>query len=248
MQTAYVLFGLLAWLAIAVLGVFALLGVLLLPTLAARRAFAGLMARAMLGAAGMRLRVHGLERLPAGACVVVANHCSYLDGPVIKAALPTRFSFVIKKEMAGVPFAGFLLRRIGSEFVDRFDRNKGAADARRLLRSANRGQSLAFFPEGTFGAQPGLMKFHAGAFTIAARSNLTVVPCVIRGTRALLPADRWFPRPGVIDVEVLEPLAVPEGTAPDPIDLRERSRAAILARLGEPDLLHAAPVTPANLV
>lgn len=235
MQVTYLLWGIYAWLAIAVLGVLALLGVLLLPGLAARRAFAGKMARLMLGAAGMRLKVSGLAHLPAGPCVVVANHCSYLDGPVVKAALPTRFSFVIKKEMDRVPLASFLLRRIGSEFVDRTDRNQGAADARRLLRSASRGQSLVFFPEGTFGDQPGLLKFHSGAFAVAARSQLTVVPCVIRGTRALLPSSRMLLRPGVIEVELLAPLTGgADGTA-DAHTLRDAARAAILARLDEPD-------------
>jgi len=236
MPLAYGLWGIYAWLAIAILGVITLLGVLLLPGLRARRALAGAMARMMLAASGMRLRVTGLQHLPDGPCVVVANHCSYLDGPVMKAALPTRFSFVIKKEMDRVPLAGFLLRRIGSEFVDRVDRHKGASDARRLLRSASRGQSLVFFPEGTFHAKPGLLKFHSGAFTIAARSQLTVVPCVIRGTRQRLPPEGYFLRPGIIEVEVLAPLRVPHGKTADPIDLRERSRAAILSRLDEPDL------------
>lgn len=236
MPLAYGLWGIYAWLAIAILGVVALLGVLLVPGLRARRALAGAMARMMLFASGMRLRVIGLHHLPAGPCVVVANHGSYLDGPVIKAALPTRFSFVIKKEMDRVPLAGFLLRRIGSEFVDRVDRHKGASDARRLLRSANRGQSLVFFPEGTFHAQPGLLKFHSGAFAIAARAQLTVVPCVIRGTRQRLPPGALLLRPGKIEVELLAPLEAPQGRAPDPVDLRDRARAAILGRLDEPDL------------
>lgn len=236
MPLAYGLWGIYAWLAIAILGVIALLGVLLVPGLQARRALAGAMARMMLLAAGMRLRVIGLHHLPAGPCVVVANHCSYLDGPVMKAALPTRFSFVIKKEMDRVPLAGFLLRRIGSEFVDRVNRHQGASDARRLLRSASRGQSLVFFPEGTFHTKPGLLKFHSGAFTIAARSQLTVVPCVIRGTRERLAPEGFLLRPGIIEVEVLAPLQMPEGATPDPADLRSRSRAAILSRLDEPDL------------
>jgi 1-acyl-sn-glycerol-3-phosphate acyltransferase len=236
MQLALGLWGIFAWLAIAVLGVVALLGVLLLPGLGTRRAFTGFMARSMLQVAGIRLRVSGLGNLPDGPCVVVANHCSYLDGPVVKAALPTRFSFVIKKEMNRVPLAGFLLRRIGSEFVDRVDRNKGAADARRLLRSANRGQSLVFFPEGTFEPQPGLLKFHSGAFAIAARSQLTVVPCVIRGSRQRLPSNGLLLRPGLIELEVLPPLTLEAGVSADATTLRDRSRAAILSRLDEPDL------------
>ena len=107
------------------------------------------------------------QHLPRGPCVVVANHASYLDGVVLKAALPARFSFVIKKEVSHVPLAGFVLRRIGSEFVDRFNRHAGGMDARRLFKAAETGQALAFFPEGTFLAQPGLGKFHTGAFAIA---------------------------------------------------------------------------------
>src|SRR6202034_574735 len=107
-------------------------------------------ARTFLRMAGIHLCIEGREHLPQEPCVVVANHSSYIDGIVAVAALPPDFAFVIKKEMVRVPLAGFLLRRLGSEFVERFDRHKGASDARRVLRLAATGQSLVFFPEGTF--------------------------------------------------------------------------------------------------
>ncbi|HEY2037949.1 MAG TPA: lysophospholipid acyltransferase family protein, partial [Steroidobacteraceae bacterium] len=116
------------------LGCTALLAALILPGVYRRRAAARGIARAFLWVAGMPLTVRGMERLAPGQCIVVANHASYLDGLVFTAALPARFSFVIKREMSAVPLAGLFLRRIGSEFVERFDRNRGAADARRVLR------------------------------------------------------------------------------------------------------------------
>ena len=155
----------------------------------------------------MPVRVVDAQHLPAGPCVVVANHASYLDGVVLKAALPARFSFVIKKEVARVPLAGFVLRRIGSEFVDRFNRHAGGMDARRLFKAAETGQALAFFPEGTFLAQPGLGKFHTGAFAIAARAELPIVPIAIRGTRRILPSGRFLPRRARIHIQVLPALA-----------------------------------------
>jgi 1-acyl-sn-glycerol-3-phosphate acyltransferase len=130
------------------------------------------------------------------------------------------------------------LRRIGSEFVERFNRHKGATDARRVLRTAASGHSLVFFPEGTFTSEVGLGKFHTGAFAIAARAACPVVPAVIRGTRRNLPATRVLPRPGAIEVSYGAPiLATAAQAGQDPaLALRDRSRAAILSQLGEPDL------------
>ena len=96
----------------------------------------------------------GCDAMPRDPCVVVANHASYIDGIVAMAALPPDFTFVIKKEMVRVPLASLLLRRLGSAFVERFDRHKGASDARRVWKLAATGQSLVFFPEGTFDGTP----------------------------------------------------------------------------------------------
>jgi len=223
----------------------ALLGVLLMPTLGARRGTARIAARTFFLFAGMPLRLRGVEHLPAGQCVVVANHASYLDGVVMTAALPPRFGFVIKREMNAVPVAGLLLRRIGSEFVERFDRHKGGTDARRVLRTAASGHSLVFFPEGTFTEEVGLGKFHTGAFAIAARAACPVVPAVILGTRRNMPSTRIFPRPGAIEVRYGAPIvAAAEKTSADPaLELRDRARAAILSQLDEPDLTSGATGT-----
>jgi 1-acyl-sn-glycerol-3-phosphate acyltransferase len=229
-----------AWASFAVFAIFALLVVLALPGIDRRRRVTHWVARNYLRIAAMPMTVTGLEHLPAGPCVVVANHASYLDGVIMKAALPPRFAFVVKREMATFPLAGLLLRRIGTEFVERFNRHKGASDARRVLRTASNGQALVFFPEGTFGNIPGLARFHSGAFATAVRARCPVVPAVIRGSRSILPGTRSLPWPGAIEVELLAPLlpqAVDGETAAHA--LRDESRRVILERLGEPDLLRA---------
>jgi len=219
-----------------VVGFAVLIVLVLLPGVARRRAAARAAARTLLRLAGMPLTVNFAERIPESQCMVVCNHASYLDGIVLTAALPARFGFVIKREMAAVPLAGVVLRRLGSEFVERFDRHRGAADARRVLRNAGYGHSLVFFPEGTFTRTPGLLKFHTGAFATAARAGCPVVPAVVRGTRRALAPTGALPRPGAIELRILPPLASaapPEHAAPE---LRDRARAEILAELGEPDL------------
>ena len=232
-----VAYGLWCWGLFAVVAVGALVLALPAPSLTLRRRIARGAGRGFLQVAFIRLKVRGLENLPDGPCVVVANHASYVDGVVMQAALPPRFAFVIKKEMGRVPVASLLLRRLGSEFVERFDRHRGGVDARRVLRTAAAGQALAFFPEGTFDERVGLARFHSGAFVAAHRSGLPVVPAAIRGARHVLPPGSAWPRPGTIEVEILEPLSLPVPDAPDGArELRARARAAILARIDEPDL------------
>ena len=234
-----ILYGVYALAVFLVFGLTAFVVVLLPMGVAARRHAAHALARSMFWSAGMPIRVKDAQHLPAGPCVVVANHASYLDGVVLKAALPARFCFVIKKEVTRVPLAGLLLRRIGSEFVDRFNRHAGGMDARRLIKAADSGQALAFFPEGTFLAQPGVGKFHTGAFAIAARAALPVVPIAIRGTRRILPSGRLLPRPG----RHRHPRIAAARSEARPRRLRPRSPTRAIKRapaswprLGEPDL------------
>ncbi len=207
-----------------------------IPGLALRRAAARRAARTFLWLAAMPLTVKHEERLPPGQCVVVCNHASYLDGPALTAALPPRFAFVIKREMSAVPLAAIVLRRLGSVFVER-NRTQVSADARRLLRNASQGNSLVFFPEGTFDPRPGVHKFHAGAFASAVRAGCPVVPAVLRGTRRALWPGGALPLPGRIELEILAPITPAPGATTNAVPaLRDAARAAILAALGEPDL------------
>lgn len=226
-----------AALSFTALALLTLLVILPLPSLKLRRKIVRAAARTGLLLIGMRLVVRHAERLPSGPCVVVANHSSYIDGVLLKAVLPARFAFVIKREMNDVPLAGLLLRRIGAEFVDRGRGQRGARDARRVFRTAANGTSLAFFPEGTFEREPGLLRFHSGAFVTAVRNGYPVVPLVIRNARRALPPGILWPWPTRIEVDVLPPLTSVE-TSPEHavVDLRRRARAQILAQLDEPDL------------
>jgi 1-acyl-sn-glycerol-3-phosphate acyltransferase len=199
---------------------------LFLPSLRRRRLVAGAFSRGFLRAARMPFTVQGLERLPQIPCVVVANHASYIDGLVAAAALPPDFAFVIKKEMVRVPLAGLLLRRLGSQFVERFNRHKGGVDARRVLKLAATGQSLVFFPEGTFTEMRQIGKFLGGAFATAARSNMPVVAMAIHGTRDVFPPGGLIAHPLPIRVEILEILSAG--------DARQRSRELIAQAVGEP--------------
>ncbi len=233
------IYGCYVWWVFAILGVTTLLLLLITPGIDNRRALAHRAAQVVLRIAGIRFKVINPQLLPIEPCVVVANHCSYLDGLLMKASLPARFSFVIKKEMVKVPLAGLLLKRIGSLFVDRGNRHASGMDARRIMREAEEGKSLVFFPEGTFTARIGLQGFHLGAFVTAQRAGLPVVPVAIHGARRILRPGNPWPRPGMVEIEMLGVLSR-STTRKDRSQtelLRDQARARILMALGEPDLL-----------
>ena len=173
-------------------------------------------------------------------CVVVANHASYLDGIILTAALPGGFTYLIKREMASIPIAGFVLRRLGSAFVNREDMLERKRIARMLVGLARRGDALGFFPEGTFDASPGLKPFHPGAFSAAARAELPVVPIVIQGSRRKLPSKRLLAAPGPLRVRICEPLDAARYESAR--DLMQAARSAMLEHLDEPDLAPSLPV------
>lgn len=176
--------------------------IICMPWLRWRRHLARLTARGLFALLGIKLTVQGLNKLPEGGCIVIANHASYLDGIVLTAALPPRFGFVIKREMSRVPLVGLLLHRLGSQFVERFDPHASRSDAGRLVRQAVNGSALGIFPEGTFVREPGIRHFHMGAFRAACRGALPVVCCGILGSRSAMPADTWLIRKTDITVQV----------------------------------------------
>ncbi len=181
--------------------------------------------------------VEGEEHLdPSAHFIVVANHCSYADGPILAAVLPIHTSYVAKVELSRNFISRLFLARLRTAFVERFDSRKGTSDARQVIRSAQQGQSFIFFPEGTFYRMPGLQPFRMGAFLTAARAGVPVVPVAIRGSRSLLRGDTWFPRRTAVSVKVSPPI-FPDGNDWEAaVRLRDAARTQILKYCGEPDL------------
>ncbi len=215
------------------LSVWALLALTRDPARARSRAHGA--ARLAFFLAGARPRVEGAEHLAAGSAVVVCNHASYLDGILLSAALPPCIVFVAKRDLAPQRLAGTLLRRLGTLFVERVDAARSVEDHRAIEQNARAGLAPVVFPEGTLRREPGLLPFRMGAFVAATQAGVPVVPVVIRGTRSMLPDGIWFPRRATLEVLVGEPIA-PEGDGwHAAIALRDKARAAILARSGEPD-------------
>ncbi len=211
------------------------LAVLAAPTSRAADRVVRLWCRAILAVAGCALRVEGGQHLAGPApAVLAANHSSYLDVVVLLAALPIGIRFVAKRELLRTPLIGAVIRKAGHLTVERGHASQSVADAERITTALRSGSSVLVFPEGTFVQSPGTMPFRLGAFKSAVETGRPVVPIAIRGTREILSADRWLPRPGPVTVTIGAPLAPDGEDWPAMVRLRDQTRAEIARRTGEP--------------
>jgi 1-acyl-sn-glycerol-3-phosphate acyltransferase len=205
------------------------------PTLPLRRNIGRAAVRAWLLVSFIPFRVRGLEHLPAQPCIALSNHASYVDGMLVTAALPGRFTFLVQHGAASWPYVGLVIRRMGVRFVNRTAAREAALATRDLIVRLQSGESLAIFPEGTFRKPAELMAFQNGAFVIAARAGVPVVPAVLRGSRRLFGEGQKLPQWSAIDIEFFAPI-VPQGVDRAAADaLRDAARAVMLAHCGEAD-------------
>jgi 1-acyl-sn-glycerol-3-phosphate acyltransferase len=148
----------------------------------------------------------GVEKLdPDGTYVLVSNHASFLDIPVILSALPVQVRFFAKKSLFSIPFIGWYLRR-GHLEVERGDARaslKSMLEGARLIKQ--RCISVLLFPEG--GRSPERMRpFIEGAAYIAIKAGVPVVPIGLVNTRNVLPMHSLLLRPGDIEIHVGDPI------------------------------------------
>ncbi|MDP6580143.1 MAG: lysophospholipid acyltransferase family protein [Vicinamibacterales bacterium] len=154
-----------------------------------------------------RIRVHGVEHVRAGQpYVYMANHSSLIDTPALFAYLPYPFRIMAKRELFLVPFMGWHLWTAGHFPIDRRNARKTIRSVRRVIDGVRGGASLALFPEGTRTRDGRLQEFRSGAFKIALKAGVPIVPVTIRGTFALLPKTTLAPRPGRVDVILGTPI------------------------------------------
>jgi 1-acyl-sn-glycerol-3-phosphate acyltransferase len=136
-----------------------------------------------------------------------------------------------KKELFYVPFMGWHLWSAGNFPIDRSDPRKTAKSLRKVIEGVRSGKSLAVFPEGTRTPDGRLQEFKHGAFKIAVRAGVPIVPVSIRGTFKLLPKTTLAPRPGRVDVIIGKPIDTREYSERNLSELIAQTRAAIGANL-----------------
>lgn len=189
--------------------------------------------RAFVRLGGWKLRVEGLENLPSCGAVLVANHQSVVDIPMLLAAFPRPVLFLAKRELGEIPLFGSSMAAAGNLFVDRDD----PRDAVRMLREAaarlREGRLVVVFPEGTRSGDGSIGEFRPGAFYLAQKSGAPVVPVYIDGGYRAIPKGGVRVRPAALLVRVLPPLSPGEGAGGSKERIADAARARILEARGD---------------
>jgi 1-acyl-sn-glycerol-3-phosphate acyltransferase len=194
-----------------------------------------------------RLEARGTEHVPrTGPVLLVANHSSLLDPPLVGGVCPRPLTFLAKAELFSIPGFGALIRRLNARPVRRDGADPAALrTAQRVLQEAG---ALLVFPEGTRGPEGVLRPAKPGAALLAMQTGVPVVPVYVSGSGAAWPRGRRLPRPAKVMVTFGPPMSFPRATGADrKAQYEEASRRmmAAIARLRD-DVVRGAGVAGAR--
>jgi 1-acyl-sn-glycerol-3-phosphate acyltransferase len=180
---------------------------------------------------GIRMRVQGTENIDTESrYVVMGNHASALDIPVLNLALPLRLSFMAKKELFRIPFFGWSLKSVGHIPIDRKHPRKALRQMEAFVKNRKyREHSILFFPEGTRSLTGQMGEFKRGGFNFARNLGLPILPVSIRGAFALAKKGERLIRAGEISISVHKPVTVTEFESQPA--LMEHVRSTIASKL-----------------
>jgi len=176
-----------------------------------------------------RLNIEGeIPSNPRNPYVVVSNHQSMADIPLL-SNLPWEMKWIAKIELFRLPYLGWLMKLAGDIPVDRGNRRSGAAMLFRSLHALSMHCSVMFFPEGTRSPDGRVWRFNEGAFHLAIRAQVPVLPVAVEGSYHCLPKKSWrFGPPHTVRIRVLAPVSTSGLTAADASGLALRVRDRII--------------------
>lgn len=157
------------------------------------------------------MRCEGVRNIPTeGGALIVSNHQSVLDIPLLAASTGRHICFVARKSLADSALLDFIMRQCGAVLIDRGAGDRGAM--RQMVEHLRRGDLVAIFPEGTRTRDGRVRTFKGGALLAARKAGVPIVPASIRGSFAIWPRSRRLPGPGRIAVR-FAPVHPPGGGA-----------------------------------
>jgi 1-acyl-sn-glycerol-3-phosphate acyltransferase len=152
--------------------------------------------------------VTGLDKIETSKPMVyAANHASAMDIPVLYVNLPFQFRIVFKKELLVYPIVGWHLKRSGQICINQQNPAASIGSIRSAVKSLKGGMPLVIFPEGGRSRDGEILPFLPGAFFMAIKAQVDVVPVALVGTYELLPMDTYHIKPRPLEMRVGKPIS-----------------------------------------
>ena len=153
------------------------------------------------------VKVTGLDKIDTGKPhVYAANHASALDIPVLYMNLPFQFRIAFKKELLSYPIVGWQLKRSGQVCIDQQNPSHSISSIRAALKGLKAGLPLVIFPEGGRTPDGEIKPFLSGAFFLAIKAQVDVVPIALVGTYELLPMNTYHIKSRPLEMRVGDPI------------------------------------------
>jgi 1-acyl-sn-glycerol-3-phosphate acyltransferase len=182
-------------------------------------------------AVGVKVRVEGIQRVPSGACLFVANHTSSADAPAVVGAIPRRIAILLKASLFKWPIVGQAFQLARFIPVDRKNRDSAITSVEKATEALRAGQSFVIYPEGTRSPDGRLQQFKKGAVVMAIKAGVPVVPMVCSGAHRVMEKHSLVIHPGEIVVEFLEPIDASQYSLEERDALNDRIRTAMAGGL-----------------
>jgi 1-acyl-sn-glycerol-3-phosphate acyltransferase len=174
-------------------------------------------ARSLLLAAGIKPEISGLENIePEKSYILIANHQSHMDIPVLTCVLPVPLRIIAKKELFKIPFLGWGMKGVGMLSIDRSNRKKSIdtlKEAEEIIKTHV--LSILAFPEGTRSDDGKIHPFKKGPFILAINTGLPLLPVSVSGTRKITPKGKISIHPGRVKVIIHPPVSTDNLTLGD---------------------------------
>jgi len=174
------------------------------------------------------VKVTGLDKIDTSKTHVYAvNHASALDIPVLYVNLPFQFRIVFKKELLSYPIVGWQLKRSGQVCIDQQKPTNSIAAIRSAVKSLKAGMPLVIYPEGGRTPDGEIKPFLPGAFFLAIKAQVDIVPVALVGTYELLPMNTYHIKCRPLEMRVGEPISTAGLTMRDMEAVSEKVRKAM---------------------
>lgn len=174
------------------------------------------------------VKVTGLDKIDTSRPHVYAvNHASALDIPVLYVNLPFQFRIAFKKELLSYPVVGWQLKRSGQICIDQQNPAHSISSIRAALKGLKEGLPLVIYPEGGRSPDGHIKPFLPGAFFLAIKAQVDIVPVALVGTYELLPMDTYHIKSRPLEMRVGAPISTAGFTVRDLETLSARVQKAV---------------------